>query len=363
MTMRSPLCMTIASSLRSLLCAPLALAIPTCKQPPPPEPTAVSSADAPATADAAHDAATGTGPPVLVPEGSSDPSDATVLTLLGAADAATVDEPIAVDGGLRRAWRKIKGHHFQIVSAPGEPTEVTDANEGNRGACPPGMVEVAGKMIDEYFMDQRQQQICTKWINRDFPERCAVFDRNKWLGRTTDFRRKPMHFCIDRYEYPNRRGEFPLLFVNWIEANELCEADGKRLCTETEWTFACEGEEATPYPYGYVRDPDACVVDKTWIPYYPKAFATLDGTMHELDRLWKGIASGTQPRCKSVFGVYDMVGNVDEWTRSSSPKGRPSVLKGGYWGKVRTRCRPSTRAHGELHAFYQQGLRCCASLP
>ena len=75
--------------------------------------------------------------------------------------------------------------------------------------------------------------------------------------------------------------------------------------------------------YGYVRDADACVVDKTWVAYYPKAFLTSEGTMHELDRLWQGAASGARPRCKSPFGVYDRIGNVDEWTRSSSRGARP----------------------------------------
>ena len=72
--------------------------------------------------------------------------------------------------------------------------------------------------------------------------------------------------------------------------------------------------------------------------------------------------AGSFPECQSPFGVYDMTGNIDEWTMSSYG-GRKSILKGGYWGPVRTRCRPSTRAHGEDHAFYQQGVRCCADAP
>jgi sulfatase modifying factor 1 len=39
---------------------------------------------------------------------------------------------------------------------------------------------------------------------------------------------------------------------------------------------------------------------------------------------------------------------------------RGDVLKGGYWGPVRTRCRPSTRVHGLDFSFYQQGFGCCA---
>jgi formylglycine-generating enzyme required for sulfatase activity len=117
-----------------------------------------------------------------------------------------------------------------------------------------------------------------------------------------------------------------------------------------------------PYPNGYVREPQACVNDRPWKQFHGEALMPRSGraAMIELDRLWQGVASGTRPACKSSFGVYDMTGNVDEWTRSSIPGERPSVLKGGYWGPVRTRCRPATKAHGEEHTFYQQGFRCCA---
>jgi formylglycine-generating enzyme len=339
-----------------------------CKKSSSPKPlvTASPSATAEALADARPDAAPEAGEDEAGESLDADLTDASLLASLGADNEADADADAAMllDGAIApREWRSIKGRHWQIVSPPGEPTEETDRAEGNRGACPAGMIEVAGNMVSAWLMDERQQDVCTKWINRKFPERCAEFDRDKWLTVIRDLPRKPMHFCIDRFEYPNRKGEYPILFVNWIEAGELCEGDGKRLCTETEWTFACEGEEAMPYPYGYVRDAEACVVDKTWVPYFPQAFSTPEGTMHELDRLWQGLPAGGSPRCKSPFGVYDMTGNVDEWTRSSTREGRPSVLKGGYWGPVRTRCRPSTRAHGELHAFYQQGLRCCANLP
>ena len=42
--------------------------------------------------------------------------------------------------------------------------------------------------------------------------------------------------------------------ITFHEAEALCKKDSKRLCTENEWTFACEGEEVRPYPYGYTRD-------------------------------------------------------------------------------------------------------------
>ncbi|WP_437533089.1 SUMF1/EgtB/PvdO family nonheme iron enzyme [Sorangium sp. So ce726] len=272
---------------------------------------------------------------------------------------------------LRFEWRLVRDRHWQIASSPAESREATDQIEGTRGTCPTGMVEVSGLMKldpapkaqgDLRSIDEMQRTTCKHWISRDYPERCAEFDRERWLSMSKDLDAKPMHFCMDRYEYPNQKGVYPFILVSFYEANELCAEEGKRLCDEAEWTFACEGEEARPYPYGYVREPEACVVDQGWRPYIETALRPRGGpaAMAEMDRLWQGMASGVQPRCRSPFGVYDMTGNIDEWTRSVREGERPSILKGGYWGPVRTRCRPSTRSHDENHMFYQQGFRCCA---
>ena len=234
------------------------------------------------------------------------------------------------------------------------------------------MVEAKGRMLQEKVtnpyaaerIETQQLATCTDWIQKKYPERCAKFDRDKWLKISEGYERKPMHFCIDRYEYPNKRGQYPLIFVSWYEARDMCKEQGKRLCNEDEWTFACEGEEGRPYPYGngYTRDARICVTDQQWKPYNEKSMIPRDGDAagNEMDRLWKGKRSGQQKRCRSVLGVYDMTGNIDEWTRTSRSHGLKSILKGGYWGPVRTRCRPSTRSHDENHTFYQQGFRCCS---
>lgn len=280
---------------------------------------------------------------------------------------------LAAPAGLQHEWRLKLGRHWQIASTPSESQETTDAAEGNRGSCGMGMIQVKGRMkmdpssnayYDHKSVEELQKTTCTKWINKDYPERCAVFDRDKWLSVSRELQTKPLEFCIDRFEYPNQKGVYPWIAVSWYEAVDLCADEGKRLCSEEEWTFACEGEEATPYPYGYVRDPGICISDQHWRPYHESAFRPRDGAtaMAEMDRLWQGLSSGTQTRCKSPFGVYDMTGNVDEWTRSSREGERPSILKGGYWGPVRTRCRPATRSHDENHIFYQQGFRCCANV-
>ncbi len=279
--------------------------------------------------------------------------------------------PAAANTGLKHEWRLVGDKHWQIVSSPSESRETTDALEHDRGICSAGMVEVNGRMkldpspnayFDQHSIEEMQKTTCTKWINREYPERCAVFDRAKWLELSKELQTKPMHFCIDRYEYPNQKGMFPWISVSFTESKQICADEGKRLCDEAEWTFACEGEEAMPYPYGYIRDPQACIVDQPWRAFNEHALQPRDGpnARAEYDRLWQGVQSGSQARCKSPFGVYDMTGNVDEWTHSVREGERPSILQGGYWGPVRTRCRPATRSHDENHVFYQQGLRCCS---
>jgi formylglycine-generating enzyme len=272
---------------------------------------------------------------------------------------------------LAHEWRLVDGKYWQVASAvAGESADVTDAAEGTRGDCTEGMVEIEGQMMVDgsgYFdvVEALQKTACVDWINRTFPERCARFDEGRWRALSAHIPRQPMHFCIDRFEYPNRRGEYPWIMVNWKEAGAICAREGKRLCTEAEWTFACEGDDALPYPYGYKRDPEACVIDRRWRVYDAEALFPrgTERARAELDHLWQGEASGARPRCRSPFGVYDMTGNVDEWTTSIVRGERPSILKGGYWGPVRTRCRPSTRPHNENFIFYQQGLRCCSDAP
>lgn len=278
---------------------------------------------------------------------------------------------LAPPAPLEHPWRLVEGGHWQVVSTEDpEDVDVTDAREGTRGNCPSGMVEVQGLMVGGSHgrldaIDDLQRPTCLDWIDQTFPDRCARYDRQRWVSVAASLPREALHFCIDRYEYPNRRGAYPWILVDFVEARDLCAHEGNRLCTEAEWTFACEGEEAMPYPYGYQRDPDACVIDRPWREVNETAFSPRDGSraLREIDRLWQGEASGSRTRCRSPFGVYDMTGNVDEWTTSVEPGERPSIFKGGYWGPIRARCRPSTRVHGEDFAFYQQGFRCCADVP
>jgi sulfatase modifying factor 1 len=296
---------------------------------------------------------------------------AAVVTLVSAVERTGDDvaiEKLLTPSTPTRPWTLIDGKHWQLASAETEDPAVTDEAEGTRGTCPQGMVEVEGSMKvdgEKGTIEGLQDTTGLDWISRDFPERCARFDAERWQVLTKDLPAKPQHFCIDRFEYPDRKGAFPIIAVTWHEAVALCDGRGARLCTEDEWTFACEGEDAQPYPTGFERDAKACVIDRPWRLFDERLLAVRDSAfaIGEIDYVWQGEASGSHPLCRSPFGVYDTTGNVDEWTRSTQREGYQSVFKGGYWGPVRARCRAATRAHNEDFYFYQQSFRCCADAP
>jgi formylglycine-generating enzyme required for sulfatase activity len=171
-----------------------------------------------------------------------------------------------------------------------------------------------------------------------------------------------LNFCIDTYEFPNQKGAIPIVMISWNDMKKLCEDQGKRICKDFEWEFACEGEEMLPYPYGLNRDATKCNIDKPWIPFDSQKLFNPKTRGEEVERLSQRVPSGSMD-CKSPFGVYDMTGNVDEFVVNSSGSPYKSGLKGGHWAwGARNRARPVTLAHDENFAFYAEGGRCCQDI-
>lgn len=206
--------------------------------------------------------------------------------------------------------------------------------------CPNGMIEVEG----QYCPTVRQD--CLKWID---DMRCAEFKKPSICLSA----RQHKHFCMDKFEWPNVEGSFPQIGMTGFQAEKMCRDQGKRLCSESEFNFACEGEDMLPYTYGYVRDASSCNIDKQWRDYTKYSRS-------QWDKLYQAVASDSKSKCVSPFGIYNLNGNVDEWVGSESPMGYRIVLKSGYFGPIRARCRPSTRSHNpQTFSFYQIGFRCC----
>ena len=235
--------------------------------------------------------------------------------------------------------------------SPAAKESVAQPSRTTPAACQADMIEVEGTFCP--FLDQ----VCIK-RPLAMSYRCSEYRAPSGACQTGTAQK---HFCIDNYEWPNRAGETPAVMKNWYEARDACQSVGKRLCTQDEWTLACEGPEHLPYPYGFARDANACNIDKPAIQVDESALRRPDRRAAEVARLWQGEASGAREKCVSPFGVHDMTGNVDEWTVNETGNPHQSALKGGYWSWVRGRCRAVTEGHEESFRYYQIGWRCCAN--
>ena len=239
-------------------------------------------------------------------------------------------------------------------------------------ACPDGMIEIEGDYCTA------ASEPCRTWVNKYGAATLAAIPADHDSGRCGEFvyptkcvgPKVHKHYCIDALEYPNIPGRRPRSWMSWYDAKAALEQEGKRLCTKSEWTFACEGPEMRPLPYGdgYHRDRTSCNIDNLapkGVHVMEVASPTSPGGL-ALDAMLK--PSGSMLDCKSPFGVFDMVGNVDEWVlnpdghASAGPKDKGpfrSGLVGGHIFGVRNSCRPITPGHNEVFTWYESGTRGC----
>ena len=164
--------------------------------------------------------------------------------------------------------------------------------------------------------------------------------------------------CMDRYEYPNKKGEAPRVQVSWEQASELCASGEKRLCTSEEWERACRGTARNLYAYGNQRDADRCntPLEDGPAPPFPLSKA------------------GSHTKCINKEGVADLNGNVSEWVSDpwngdpepfqATAKVDPATwrtLRGGTMWRQTFYGQDCSSRHGhqktDVHS--DDGFRCC----
>ena len=155
----------------------------------------------------------------------------------------------------------------------------------------------------------------------------------------------------------------PVTQVSWTDANEFAKWEGKRLPTEAEWEYAARGGlSGKTYSWGNELRPGGRPVANWWQGSFPDRNTIEDGFLRRAP-VGSFAANG--------YGLYDMAGNVWEWTAdwydanyySTSPKTDPAgpatgterSMRGGSWMCAENFC-SNYRVAGRSSATPDSGL-------
>ncbi|XP_076085032.1 inactive C-alpha-formylglycine-generating enzyme 2-like [Mytilus galloprovincialis] len=128
----------------------------------------------------------------------------------------------------------------------------------------------------------------------------AQFKDAPWVevkGAQWDKPEGPNSTVVDRLDYP-------VVHVSYHDAKAFCEHYKKRIPLEVEWEFAARGGYyAKDYPWGDRYQKNRA---NLWQGKFPNGNTKADK--------WEGLSPVHAFSAQNDFGLYDMQGNVWEWT-------------------------------------------------
>ena len=209
-----------------------------------------------------------------------------------------------------------------------------------------GKTEVTRRQF-EYFVKETSYAVANE---------CWIFSNGKWEKSLENNWRNP--------GYP-QDGNHPVACISWNDAKAytdwLSRKTGKayRLPTEAEWEYAARAGTATARYWGedpsqscsYANLGDRSAKEKVsgWITLYKQEHACSDNYAYTAP-----VGSFKPNR----FGLYDMLGNVLEWTEEcNSGDCKKRGIRGGAWSNNAQPARSANRrwegvtAHSSIFGF------------
>ncbi len=138
----------------------------------------------------------------------------------------------------------------------------------------------------------------------------------------------------------NDFGDHPVVHITWSDAAAFAEWAGKDLPTEAEWERAARGGiDSAIYAWGNDLTPSGRHMANTWQGEFPHENLREDGYA-------RTSPAGAFPG--NPFGLYDMIGNVWEWTNDWYAERHESDAS-------KTCCIPSNPRGGERERSFDPG--------
>ncbi len=183
-----------------------------------------------------------------------------------------------------------------------------------------GFVDATGYLTDAERLGR--SFVFAGLLPQDFPPTRGVAAAPWWrevLGATWRAPEGPGSSAADRRDHP-------VVHVSWNDAHAFASWCGGRLPSEAEWEYAARAGASSTFPWGEELEPGGRHMANVWQGTFPDANSCDDGYYATCP------VTAFEP---NGFGLYNLIGNVWEWTASpftaQVTHGFELALKGGSY--------------------------------
>jgi hypothetical protein len=141
-----------------------------------------------------------------------------------------------------------------------------------------------------YGIKKKRKIISSPFIIGKYPVTNAQF---KLFIDANPYYKIPVNWNNKSRIYPKDEANHPVRYITWADTIAFCDWANCRLPTQEEWEKAARGEDGLIYPWG-----------NKWMD---GKFVNLGDSTTPVDKY---------PESVSPYGVWDMLGNIEEWTSS-----------------------------------------------